>query len=122
MRLNNGYRIIMMTLLLKNVGFFLGIGLVLASCAAEPPYIFEADEFNREKAGFAKEITDRSIVEICYNKRSTTPKLLTQMAVDECRRFGKKAVFKEHKTLSCSVSAPAQAVFLCIGPDKKIAK
>ncbi len=106
----------------KKTVLLIGIGMLLTACAIEPPYIYNAEEFNRDNPNFAKEITDRASVEICYNKRSATPKLLLQMATDECRRFGKKAVFEQQKMLECSVSAPAQAVFSCVELDSKAAQ
>lgn len=106
----------MFTSFSKNIALWLGIGFILTACAGESPYIYKAEEFNRSDPNFAKAITDRSTVEICYNKRSTTPDLLLLMATDECRRFGKRAVFLKHQTLECSISAPAQAVFSCVTP------
>tara|TARA_B100000315_G_scaffold92339_1_gene85064 strand:- start:127 stop:618 length:492 start_codon:yes stop_codon:yes gene_type:complete len=92
--------------------------LWLAACSNFEPYIYNANEFNREHHSFGKEPKDRSTVEICYNKRSTTPQILKQMAADECRRFGRRAHFYENINLICSVSAPAQAVFWCLCPDE----
>ena len=89
------------------------LGLMLVSCVGEAPYIYKAQEFNRNNPYFAKDIKDRSTVEICYNKQTTTPKVLNQMATDECRRFGKKALFVRHRTLECSVAAPAMAEYSC---------
>jgi hypothetical protein len=107
---------------IKNTIVLVGIGLILTACTDQTPYIHNAAEFDRENPNFAKKLKDRETVEICYVKRATTPKLLLQMATDECRRFGKRAVFREHKTLACSISAPAQAVFDCIGPDSELKK
>ena len=92
---------------------FLFAGLILAGCVGEAPYIYKVDEFDRNNPNFAKEIKDRSTVEICYHKQMTTPEVLIQMAKDECQRFGKKALFVRHRELQCSVAAPAMAEFIC---------
>jgi hypothetical protein len=110
----------MITTILKNLSLLLVAGLILAACTSEAPYIFEPDEFNREKKGYAQEIKDRTQVEICYNKRSTSPELLRQMAVDECRRFGKQAIFLRQNTLACSISAPGKVVYKCFDPNAPI--
>jgi len=111
----------MNTFYLNKLMILLGLMvIVLTACSRQDPYIYKADEFNRNNANFAKELKDRTTVEICYNKRYTTPKLLLQMATDECRRFGKRALFSKSKTLECSVSAPAQAVFWCLAPGQTV--
>jgi hypothetical protein len=107
----------MILIVSKKLSFLLFVGSILAACTSEAPYIFETDEFNREKKGFAQELKDRNQVSICYNKRSTSPRVLQQMAVDECRRFGKQAIFLRQETLACSISAPAQIVYKCFDPN-----
>jgi hypothetical protein len=110
----------MITMLSKKLSLLLLAGSILAACTSEAPYIYNPNEFNREKKGFAKEIKDRAQVQICYNKRSTSPKMLQQMAIDECRRFGKQAIFKQQKNLVCSISAPAQIIYKCFDPNAPI--
>ena len=92
--------------------------LWLSACTDSGPYIFKADEFDRTSPNFAKELKDRSGVEICYNKWSTTPKIVTQMAQDECSRFGKEAHFVLNRKLVCSIGTPAQAVYWCLCPGE----
>mgnify|MGYP004238706311 CR=1 FL=1 len=92
--------------------------LVLAACAEKKPYIYNADEFNRESPNFAKEVKNRSFVEICYNRKTTTPAKVKEMAEIECAKFGKRAHFNKHNTLLCSVTAPAQAEFYCLAPGE----
>ena len=102
----------------KKIIFASAFIFLLSACTNVAPYIFVGGEFNRESSDFAKELKDRSSVEICYNKRSTTPKILTQMATDECRRFGKVAHFMKNKNLACTISAPAKAVYWCLCPGE----
>ena len=111
----------MYILSLNKLAISLGLVIVLlTACSRQEPYIYKADEFNRNNVNFAKELKDRTTVEICYNKRHTSPKILLQMATDECRRFGKRAHFNISKTLECSISAPAMAQFWCLAPDETI--
>jgi len=92
----------------------------LPSCTDTGPYIFNVGEFNRRSPDFGVELKDRSTVEICYNKRSATPEILTQMAKDECGRFGKVAHFVSNRNLSCSIGSPAKAVYWCMCPGETI--
>jgi len=111
----------MYTFSLNKLVILFGIMVVaLTACSRQEPYIFKADEFNRDNKNFAKELKDRSTVEICYNKRYTSPKILLQIATDECRRFGKQAHFSKSKTLECSISAPAMSQFWCLAPGETI--
>ena len=93
--------------------------LWLSACSDSELYIFKDNEFDRMSPDFAKEPKDRSQVEICYNKWSTTPKIITQMAQDECGRFGKEAHFALNRSLVCSIRTPAQAVYWCLCPGDK---
>ena len=101
--------------------FFLSLLMPwLSACTDAGPYIFNADEFNRASAGFGMELKDRSKVEICYNKKSTTPKIVTQMAKDECGRFGKVAYFVSNGDLTCSIGSPAKAIYRCLCPGEPL--
>ena len=95
---------------------FLGLSFIITGCGNREAYIYDPEEFNREKADFGRELTDRAEVSICYHKGSITPKMLIQMAKDECRRFGKKPKFKKNQVLVCSISSPALISFDCIDP------
>jgi len=120
MRTSNDIDAAMFSRITINSVFTIASVLWLAACTNIEPYIYKANEFNRESPSFAKEPEDRSTVEICYNKRSTTPQILKLMAADECRRYGKRSHFYENKNLVCTVSAPAQAVFWCLCPNETI--
>ena len=86
---------------------------VLAGCVGGEAYIYKYKEFDRDNPNFSKEIANRSLVEICYNKQSTTPEILLKLAQEECKRFGKNAFFVGHQILKCSIASPAIAVFRC---------
>ena len=110
----------MHTNILNKIFFLSLLVFWLSACTDSVPYIFIADEFNRESPVFGMELKDRSKVEICYNKRSTTPNIVTQMAKDECGRFGKAAHFVSHGDLTCSISSPAKAVYICLCPGESL--
>ncbi|MDA0239969.1 MAG: hypothetical protein O3A84_08075 [Proteobacteria bacterium] len=92
-----------------------GALLLLAACAREP-YIFNAQEFNRDDPNFAKKLTDRQSVEICYTSQTTTPAALLKLAGLACGEFGKNAVFNSQDTLICPILTPSRAIFSCVTP------
>ena len=92
----------------------------LSACTNVEPYIFKPNEFNRGALNFATKLKDRLSLEICYNKWATTPEILTQMATDECGRFGKVAHFIWSRHLVCSISTPAHALYWCLCPGETV--
>ena len=108
----------MCTIMSNKIIFVSALVFWLSACTNVEPYIFKPDEFNRGATNFATKLKDRSKLEICYNKWATTPEILTQMATDECGRFGKVAHFIVSRDLVCSFSAPAQAVYWCLCPGE----
>lgn len=92
-----------------------GALLFLAACAREP-YIYNAQEFNRDDPNFAKKLTDRQSVEICYTKQTTTPEALLNLAGLACGEFGKKAVIRSQDMLTCPILTPSRATFSCVAP------
>lgn len=97
-------------LVLTLTAIVLGAG----GCGVTEPFIYKDDEYNRSVAGFGSELKDRNSVEICYNKRSTTPDVVGKMANAECAKFGKTARFQSHDFLECPLITPARAIFSCV--------
>ena len=93
--------------------------LMWAGCSA-PAYVLNEGEFDRELATFGKGIEDRSDVTICYSKRGTTPAEIGRLAGDECRRFGRTAIFKEQTYQTCPLMTPIAAEFFCLAPGEKL--
>ncbi len=89
----------------------------LGACSV-PPYIHQADEYNRASSEFGRPVTDISGVTVCYNSRSATPAQVRKLAADECARFGKKVVFSEQNYTTCPLAAPVAAVFACKGDEE----
>ena len=88
-----------------------GIGTVLGACQ---PYIYEADEFNRERANFGKEPKDRTNVEICYFTRNSAPQDILAMAEAECAKFGKTARYTYSEVGVCPLATPTMGHFNCV--------
>lgn len=87
--------------------------LMLMSCSSNAPYIYDANEFDRESAKYGKDIIDRSNVTICYDTSGTTPAIITQMANSECQKFGKTALFSHQSYQTCPLLTPAAATYIC---------
>ncbi len=67
------------------------LAFAAAGCGLTDPYVFKADEFNRESPTFNKPLQDGQPVSICYNGFGTTDLELQRLADRECTRFGKRA-------------------------------
>lgn len=101
--------------LLKNsLPLCLGFALLAGGCAWTDPYVYDTQEFNRDAAEFGKELEDRTTVSICYNKRTTTPQQVLELAQNECGRFQKVAFFNGQDRLECPLFTPALAKFFCV--------
>ena len=92
--------------------------LFIAACGGQP-YIHLAKEYDRESETFLKSITDRDDVTICYAKRKTKPRVISQMAETECRRFGKITRFRKQTLQTCPLATPIAAVFDCLWPAQR---
>jgi hypothetical protein len=89
--------------------------LALMAACQQQPYIYEIGEFNRERADFGRERTDRTEVDVCYVTRNTTPQDLLATAEAECAKFGKTARYRYSDVLECPMVTPLRARFACEG-------
>lgn len=87
------------------------------SACDKVPYILDSGEFNRNAAGFGKDPTDISDVTICYSETSTTPDAIRAMAKQACAEFGKTAHFVDQDYLSCPLTTPVGANYVCKSPQ-----
>lgn len=87
--------------------------LLMTACSMPDPYVFLAEEFNRESVGFGKKPTDIEDVSICYGNWSTTPDVVRRLAVSECGKFDKDAVLTHQDYQYCALMTPRRAVFAC---------
>lgn len=92
----------------------------LSACAGQP-YIQAPELINREHPEFAVERTDRSAFTVCYAKWETTPESVRDLAIEECRRYGKRAAFVDTTYRSCPLMAPAGVTYACLGDDETLA-
>ena len=88
----------------------------LSACHSSGPYVFKEGEFNRNSPTFSKVPDDIDKVQICYNKDSTTPVVLLDMAKNECGRYDKQPRFRRHDLLHCPLVTPVMATFSCVRP------
>ncbi len=88
--------------------------VAIAGCESPPPYVFSADEFDRESEIYLKGVRDRDEVAVCYAKDSSTPRAVTELAVRECALFNKKAVFREQSINVCPLVTPMAAIYDCV--------
>ena len=86
-----------------------------AACAAPEAYVYNPGEFNRASKTFGKEPANLSSVTICYNKMGTKPEIISKLAIEECGKYNKKAIFFEQKLDLCPLFTPIAAVYDCQG-------
>jgi hypothetical protein len=90
--------------------------LVFSGCADPEPYIFRIGEFDRGAENFSGDPTDMDTVDICYNRRATSPAELQEMARAECAKFDKVPRYTKGSFLSCPIFLPLGAHFDCAPP------
>ncbi len=95
---------------------FAGVLIATAACSS-PPYVHNAGEYNRAAENFGRPVTDISDVTVCYSSSSATPRQVTRLAVAECARFNKTAMFFEQSYSICPMTAPIAAIYNCEGGD-----
>ena len=84
--------------------------LLLNGCASPLlPFVLEAGEYQPDLRSATKIAT----VEVCYNRWTTTPEAVKQLAKDVCVRKGKYAEFAKHRILQCTALLPMNAIFEC---------
>jgi len=88
----------------------------LAACGPAEPFVFKAEEFDRDSLYFNREPEDISEVMIYYRRSATTPQAVASLAQQRCADFGKIARPRGHSFLDCPLLTPAGAVFDCVPP------
>lgn len=94
------------------------IAVTVVGCSAPDPYVWRPYTIDRDHEFFPNGpvLDNESVVEVCYSNRSATPALLTQIAKDECGRFGLSARFVGQDYGLCPLVTPIAAQFECQGP------
>jgi len=93
---------------------FLSCLCMMAACSGGPPNIHYPQKYDRESREYLDGIQDRSEVTVCYSKSGGTPAQVTELARQECARYGKRAVFREQSYQVCPMITPIAAIFDCI--------
>ena len=84
--------------------------LLLAGCEASlSPIIHEIRESRPEDRLNSTSTT----IEVCYNRLTTTPDMVTQLANEACVKRGGQAKFVRHIMLQCTLVVPVSAIFEC---------
>lgn len=98
------------------------IAVTVAGCSAPEPYVWRPYTIDRDHEFFPNGpvLENQSVVDICYSKRNATPEVLTQMAKDECGRFGLSARFISQDHGLCPLLTPIAAQFECEGPSSRV--
>ena len=98
------------------------VAITVVGCSAPDPYVWRPYTIDREHENFPEGpiLASGSVIAICYTNRNATPALLTQMAKDECGRFGLSARFNGQDHGLCPLVTPIAARFACEGPTPQI--
>jgi hypothetical protein len=93
-----------------------GILLMCAGCEATDPYVYKADEFDRDSPKFNEKPVDRTAVVICYSNLISSAEKVSAVAAEECGRVGKQARRSYTSAGDCPMSVPLEAHFDCVAP------
>jgi hypothetical protein len=106
-----------MTLRWVRPGLWIAVVTALAGCGATDAYVYKKDEFDRDAKTFNKEPKDRNEVTICYNSVGTSDKRVSDIAEQECVKFGKTARRENEVFGDCPLLTPIEARFACVKAD-----
>ncbi len=95
------------------------VATVLFVGHAGEPYVYVDGEFNRGSILYSNGIEVRDAVQVCGNKRNASSRLVSALALVECRRYGKRAEFNETAFNLCLLRAPVAAVYFCSTPGER---
>lgn len=87
------------------------------ACGAVDPYLYKADEFDRNSPTFNKQPADRDEATICYNGIVASEAVVAEMAARECGKFGKTAHRQGEAFGRCPLLTPVEARFACLNSD-----
>lgn len=99
-----------LTLLLALAGSGLG------GCGMVEPYVFRADEFNRDSPTFNKPAVAGQPVSICYAGWVSEPEDIQKIADTQCAQFDQRASLLSTDVARCPLLTPTEAIFVCVAP------
>lgn len=97
--------------LIVGTSLFVGTG-----CGSTEPYLYVADEFDRESPTFRVQPIDREALVVCYNGVVTSDEAVTAVAAQECARYGKQARRVSTSAGDCPIAVLLEAHFTCVAP------
>jgi hypothetical protein len=97
----------------RRIGW-IGICIALAGCGATEPYVYKADEFDRDAPTFNQEPSDLTDVTVCYNAMASRPEEVATLADAACGKFAKRAERRSDTFGDCPVLTPHEARFECV--------
>ena len=78
------------------------------------PYVYTAEEFNRNAPTFRKEPADRDQVTVCFSGLAASKATVDSMAAAACEKYGKVARNRRHSIGLCPLLTPWEAQFDCV--------
>lgn len=98
------------------------VAIAVVGCSSPDPYVWRPYTIDREDEHFPQGpvLASGSVIAICYTNRNATTASLTQMAKDECGRFGLSARFDSQDHGLCPLVTPIAARFACEGPASQV--
>ena len=85
--------------------------VIIAAFTAQPAFVHNGADLNRELSEFLNEITLRKNVAICYHKYGITPQHVANLAWNAC-----ESLIKQHlscKLCVCLLMTPIAAIYEC---------
>ena len=78
------------------------------------PYVYEADEFNRNAPTFRKVPADLNQVTVCFSGLAASKAGVEALAAAACEKYGKEARNRRDSIGSCPLLTPWEAHFDCV--------
>lgn len=78
------------------------------------PYVYKADEFNRNAPTFRKEPADLTQVTICFSGLAASKAEVGALAAAACEKHGKEARNRRDSIGACPLLTPWEAQFDCV--------
>jgi hypothetical protein len=84
--------------------------ILLTGCGSSLPPFVQTIGAYKPNLNSEKTITT---IEVCYNKLTSTPEAVKQLAENACIEEGTQAVFHDQRILQCPLLYPVSAIFQC---------
>lgn len=78
------------------------------------PYVYKADEFNRNAPTFRKVPADLNQVTVCFSGLAASKAQVEAVAAAACEKYGKAARNRRDSIGACPLLTPREAHFDCV--------